>query len=247
MEALGLWPKRSMPELLLWTWALFCSHPNRTLSLEGVSLDTPDPCPLLLALGFRDWVTPFCSHNLILIRWERKVLMSTDQAVVTAQLCVLTWLWSHLHWSLRCPSPLWPAPHGRVITVSLAEGICQSSEGGLMVRLICWPPNPKEYKFIKSLAQCVAQRSDSVQASPLPSSFDFSLKELMGRWGEEDVGDNVRNDHTSLGADLCCMTSLRELTWEGHAPDRESITGAVLGCWAALPEFTRFFPYVQFF
>lgn len=52
------------------------------LSPESVCLDTADPSPLLLSLGFHDWLTPFCSHNLFLIRCRGKLLMSTDQAVV---------------------------------------------------------------------------------------------------------------------------------------------------------------------
>lgn len=77
--------------------------------------------------------------------------------------------------------------------------------------------------FVKSLAWCLAQSGDSVHASPLPSSFLFSLGRVDRTMLEGDLRHSVRNGHTALGADrFCCMTLLRELTCEGHAQSQKS-------------------------
>lgn len=89
VEALGLCPSWSMLELLLLIQALPCSGLNRTFFPESICLDTANPCLLLLSLGIHAWLTPFCSHNFVLIRCESKVLMPTVQAIVMPQLCIL--------------------------------------------------------------------------------------------------------------------------------------------------------------
>lgn len=124
----------------------------------------------------------------------------------------------------QMPSFLWLAPCGMLITVTLAKGVCQSSEGRFMVRLIYCPPNPMEYKFIKVLAWCLAQSRESMHSSPFPWSFFFNLGRVDWTMRRGRFKGKVRSGCTSHGADLCCVTSLRELTCEGHAQGLESTT-----------------------